>query len=59
LVVVLAAAAVTVPLTVRSLASARKYPGTDVQSLAAYIEQHEQPGDHVFVSELLRYSSAL
>jgi hypothetical protein len=60
LVVVLAAlAAVGIPLTVYRIATAPQYPGTDAQSLASYIEHHEQPGDHVFVSELMRYSWAL
>jgi hypothetical protein len=35
------------------------YPGVDVQGLAAQIRQHELPGDHVFVSELMRYPWAL
>ena len=35
------------------------YPGVDVRALAAQIDRHEQPGDHVFVSELMRFPWAL
>ncbi len=35
------------------------YPGVAVRALATAIEQHEQPGDHIFVSELMRYPWAL
>jgi hypothetical protein len=31
------------------------YPGVDVTSLVAQIHAQEQPGDHIFVSELMRY----
>ncbi len=51
--------AVAVPSSVDRILTAPQYPGTDVQSLAAYIRHNEQPGDHVFVSELMRYSWAL
>ncbi len=51
--------AVAVPVSIHRIVTAPRYPGTDVQALAAYIRQHEQPGDHVFASELMRYSWAL
>jgi hypothetical protein len=35
------------------------YPGVDVRALAAQIDRYEQPGDHVFVSELMRFPWAL
>jgi hypothetical protein len=35
------------------------YPAVDVTALAAQIDRHEQPGDHIFVSELARYPWAL
>ncbi len=35
------------------------YPGVDARALAAQIHRHEQPGDHVFVSELMRFPWAL
>jgi hypothetical protein len=35
------------------------YPGTDVHGLAATLARHERPGDHVVVSELMRYPWAL
>ena len=31
------------------------YPGVDVRTLAAEVQRSEQPGDRVFVSELMRY----
>ncbi len=35
------------------------YPGVAVTTLAAEISRHEQPGDRIFVSELMRYPWAL
>jgi hypothetical protein len=35
------------------------YAGVDVSALSAAIRSHEQPGDHIFVSELMRYPWAL
>lgn len=35
------------------------YPGVAVQTLAAEIQRNEQPGDRIFVSELMRYPWAL
>lgn len=35
------------------------YPGVDVRALAADLQRHEQPGDRIFVSELMRYPWAL
>lgn len=51
--------AVAVPSSIHRIVTAPRYPGTDVQSLAAYIRHNERPGDHVFASELMRYSWAL
>jgi hypothetical protein len=35
------------------------YPAVDARELAAQIDRHKQPGDHVFVSELMRFPWAL
>jgi hypothetical protein len=35
------------------------YPGVDVTGLIAQIHAHEEPGDHIFVSELMRFPWAL
>jgi hypothetical protein len=35
------------------------YPGVAVQQLAAAIHREEQPGDHIFVNEVMRYPWAL
>jgi hypothetical protein len=46
-------------LVVHANREAPAYPGVDVPALASAIRAHEQPGDHVFVSELMRYPWAL
>lgn len=46
-------------LLANALVSAPSYPGVNVRQLAAEVHQAEQPGDHVVVGELMRYSWAL
>jgi len=41
------------------ISSIPSYPGVNVIALAALVHQHELPGDHIVVDELMRYSWAL
>ena len=64
-VVTAAVAAVTLAglvaglFAVHAYATRPVYPGVDVRALAADLRQHQLPGDHIFVSELIRYPWAL
>lgn len=46
-------------LVANALVSAPSYPGVNVGELAVEVHHAEQPGDHVVVGELMRYSWAL